>query len=133
MGFRKDLGNWTVITRVAESRGLGERAGRLRGLGGVGAHFLAGSGLWPRGEALLEGTPVLGRVPAGTNPQALSWHQTERVRVAAAPVRGLVTNFPAGKVISNTANILEHSSELNVKCRSYTVEAEIRSFWDSRA
>ena len=55
MGFREDLGNWTVITRVAESRGLGERAGRLRGLGGVGAHFLAGSGLWPRGEALLEG------------------------------------------------------------------------------
>ena len=55
------------------------------------------------------------------------------MRVAAAPVRGLVTNFPAGKVISNTANILELSSELNVKCHSYTVEAEIRSFWDSRA
>ena len=111
VGFREDVGNWKVITSVAESRRLGERAGRLHGLGGVGVHFSAGSGLWPRGETLLQGTPVLGRVPAGTDPQALCWHQTERVRVAAAPGRGLVTDFPAGKGISNTANIPEHSSK----------------------
>ena len=110
-GGGEDVGNWTDDSRMAESRGQGERAGRLRGLGGVGAHFLAGSGLRPRGEALLEGTPVLSHVPAGSDPQALCWHQTERVRVAAAPARGLVTDFPAGKVVSNTANVPEHSSE----------------------
>lgn len=110
-GVQGGCGELDSYHECGREEGAGREGRRLHGLGGVGAHFSAGSGLWPQGETLLQGTPVLGCVPAGTDPQALCWHQKERVRVAAAPVRGLVTDFPAGKVISNTANIPEHSSK----------------------
>lgn len=36
VGFREDVGNWTVIMSVADSRGLGERAGGSMGWVGWG-------------------------------------------------------------------------------------------------